>query len=40
MAAENITVRNPLLVDGVFQGTGHVFLPNHLRKTLRPVLAR
>ncbi len=40
MAAEDITMRNALLLDGIFQGTGHVFLPNHLRKTLRPVLAR
>ena len=38
--AEDITMRNPLLIDGILEGTGHVFLPNHLRKTLRPVLAR
>ena len=40
MAAEDITMRNPLLIDGILQGAGHVFLPNHLRKTLWPVLAR
>src|SRR5437868_3668300 len=34
MPAEDVAVRNPLLFNGVFQRTGDVLLPNHLRNPL------
>src|SRR5207237_2845158 len=33
-------MRNPLLLNGVFQRAGDVLLPIHLRKSLWPVFAR
>src|SRR5258708_38246255 len=40
MSAEDIAMGNPLLRDGIPQRSGHMLLPDHLGKTLRPVFAR
>src|SRR6476620_3347453 len=40
VTAEDVAMRDPLLLDRVFQGAGDVLLPNHLGKTLRTVFAR
>src|SRR5271166_1192649 len=40
MAAEDIAVRNPLLLDGVLQGTSDVLLPDDVGEFLWPVFAR
>src|SRR5258708_4419158 len=40
MPAEDVTVGNTLLLDGILQGAGNVFLANHIAKALRTVLAR
>jgi hypothetical protein len=40
MSAEDISVRNPLLLNGILERAGHVLLPNDLREALRPVFTR
>src|SRR5216684_5911195 len=40
VTAEDIAVRDALLLNGVFQGAGHVLLPDHLGKPLRTVFSR
>ena len=40
LAAVSLLVRDPLLFDGVLQRTGDVLLPDHVRESLRAVLAR
>ena len=39
-ATENVGVRDPTAADGIGQGLGHMFLPDHIGKKLRPVLSR
>src|SRR5205085_6279265 len=39
VAAEDVSVRDALLLDGILQGAGDVFLPDHVGKSLRTVLA-
>ena len=40
MPAENVAVSDALLLKGVLQGAGHVVLTDHVRESLRAVLAR
>src|SRR6478609_297866 len=40
VAAEDVAMRDPLLLNRIFQGAGDVFLTNHLGKTLRTVFTR
>jgi hypothetical protein len=40
VAAENVTVRSPSLVNRIFQRAGDVLLPNHFRKFLWTIFAR
>jgi hypothetical protein len=40
VAAEDVAMRNPLLLNGILQCAGYMFLPNHLRKALRAIFAR
>jgi hypothetical protein len=38
--AEDISMRDPLLLNGISQGPGYVVLANDVRKALRPVFSR
>ena len=40
MTAEDVTVRDPLLLDRVLQGAGDVFLADDVGEFLRPIFAR
>src|SRR5262249_33203157 len=40
VAAEDVAMRDPQLLDGVLQRAGHMVLANDLRKALRAVFAR
>ena len=39
MSAEDVSVRDALLLDGVLQRAGDVFLPDDVGKLLRTILA-
>src|SRR2546423_13068316 len=40
VSAEDVAMRNPLLLDGIFQGAGNMVLPDNPRKALRTIFAR
>jgi len=40
MSAENVSMSDALQFDGIFESTGNVILPDHLRKALRTIFAR
>ena len=39
MSAENVAVRDPLLLDGVLERAGYVVLPDDFRELLRTVFS-
>jgi hypothetical protein len=39
MSTEDVAVRDPALLDGIFKRTGNVLLPDHLRELLRAVFS-